>query len=77
MEVNEMEFIIITGLIGAMWTLINLLFWQRIKRIETDVDKNTESENQIKENYIDRFEKVYVKLNEMEINIIKHINDRN
>jgi len=76
MEVNEMEFIIITGLIGAMWTLINLLFWQRIKRIETDVDKNTESENQIKENYIDRFEKVYVKLNEMEINIIKHINDR-
>jgi len=77
MEVNEMEFLIITGLIGAMWTLINLLFWQRIKRIETDVDKNTESGNQIRNNYIDRFEKVYVKLNEMEINIIKHINDRN
>ena len=77
MAINEMGFIITIGLIGAMWTLINLLFWQRIKRIETDVDKNTESENQIKENYIDRFEKVYARLNEMEINIIKHINDRN
>ena len=67
--VNENIGIILGGLLG----MINFLFWNRIRRIEKDIEANKTLCGMIEHNYLDRFEKLNEKLNEVEKNIIKEI----
>ena len=67
--VNENIGIILGGLLG----MINFLFWNRIRRIEKDIEGNVKRSNLIEHNYLDRFEKLNDKLNEVEKNIIREI----
>lgn len=60
---------IISGLFG----LVNLLFWNRIKRIEKDVDEAKKKSSSIEKNYLSRFEELHLKLSEVEKNIIREI----
>ena len=53
--------------------MINFLFWNRIRRIEKDIEENKTLCGMIEHNYLDRFEKLNEKLNEVEKNIIKEI----
>ena len=64
---------IIIGVVGALWGLVNFLFWSRIKRIEKDIERSLKKSDIIEHNYLDRFEKINNKLNEVEKNIIKEI----
>ena len=64
---------VVVGVMGVLWGLVNFLFWSRIKRIEKDIDENKKLCKTIEHNYLDRFEKLNEKLNEVEKNIIKEI----
>jgi hypothetical protein len=44
--------------IGILWTLVNVLFWTRINKIEKDIVSNDEKSEKIESNYLERFEKV-------------------
>jgi len=59
--------------IGALASLVNFLFWSRIKRIEKDVDETKKKSSSIEKNYLSRFEELHNKLSEVEKNIIKEI----
>ena len=61
--------IILGGLLG----MINFLFWNRIRRIERDIEGNKKLCSVIEHNYLDRFEKLNEKLNDVEKNIIREI----
>ena len=54
-------------------SLVNMLFWSRIKRIEKDVDETKKKSSSIEKNYLSRFEALHDKLSEVEKNIIKEI----
>jgi len=60
-------------IIGGLLSLVNFLFWARIKRIEKDVDETKKKSNSIEKNYLSRFEELHNKLSEVEKNIIKEI----
>ena len=60
-------------IIGGLLSLVNFLFWSRIKRIEKDLEDEREKSSSIEKNYISRFEELHSKLNEVEKNIIKEI----
>lgn len=67
---HENTFIwIISGLVS----LVNFLFWARIKRIEKDVDEAKKKSSSIEKNYLSRFEVLHNKLSEVEKNIIREI----
>ena len=67
---HENTFIwIISGLVS----LVNFLFWSRIKRIEKDVDETKNKSATIEKNYLSRFEELHNKLSEVEKNIIREI----
>ena len=67
---SENTFIwIISGLVS----LVNFLFWSRIKRIEKDVDETKKKSSSIEKNYLTRFEDLHNKLSEVEKNIIREI----
>ena len=67
---SENTFIwIISGLVS----LVNFLFWSRIKRIEKDVDETKKKSFSIEKNYLSRFEDLHNKLSEVEKNIIREI----
>lgn len=61
------------GVIGGLFSLVNLLFWNRIKRIEKDLDEEKNKSSSIEKNYIARFTELHSKLNEVEKNIIREI----
>jgi hypothetical protein len=61
------------GIIGGLFSLVNLLFWNRIKRIEKDLEDEKKKSCSIEKNYIARFAELHSKLNEVEKNIIKEI----
>jgi len=42
-------------LIGGLLSLVNLLFWSRIKRIEKDIDEVKQKSFSIEKNYLSRF----------------------
>lgn len=44
--------------IGVLWTVTNILFWARMKKIEKDIVKNDKKSDKIEDNYLDRFERV-------------------
>jgi hypothetical protein len=60
-------------LIGGLLSLVNFLFWSRIKRIEKDVEETKQKSSSIEKNYLSRFEDLHNKLSEVEKNIIKEI----
>ena len=60
-------------IIGGLLSLVNFLFWSRIKRIEKDLDDEKKKSSSIEKNYISRFEELHSKLNEVEKNIIREI----
>jgi hypothetical protein len=60
-------------IIGGLLSLVNFLFWSRIKRIEKDVDETKKKSYSIEKNYLTRFEDLHKKLSEVEKNIIKEI----
>jgi hypothetical protein len=60
-------------IIGGLFSLVNLLFWNRIKRIEKDLEEEKRKSSSIEKNYISRFEELHSKLNEVEKNIIREI----
>ena len=67
---NEKIYICI---IGGLVSLVNFLFWSRIKRIEKDVDETKNKSVTIEKNYLSRFEELHNKLSEVEKNIIREI----
>ena len=60
-------------IIGGLLSLVNFLFWSRIKRIEKDVDETKKKSSSIEKNYLSRFEDLHDKLSEVEKNIIREI----
>jgi hypothetical protein len=60
-------------IIGGLLSLVNFLFWSRIKRIEKDVDEAKKKSSAIEKNYLSRFEELHNKLSEVEKNIIREI----
>jgi hypothetical protein len=60
-------------IIGGLLSLVNFLFWSRIKRIEKDVDEAKKKSTSIEKNYLSRFEDLHNKLSEVEKNIIREI----
>ena len=60
-------------IIGGLLGLLNMLFWNRIKRIEKDVDEVKKKSYLIEKNYLSRFEDLYNKLGEVEKNIVREI----
>jgi tRNA U34 2-thiouridine synthase MnmA/TrmU len=60
-------------IIGGLLSLVNFLFWSRIKRIEKDVDEAKKKSYAIEKNYLTRFEELHNKLGEVEKNIIREI----
>jgi hypothetical protein len=60
-------------IIGGLLSLVNFLFWSRIKRIEKDVDEAKKKSSSIERNYLSRFEELHNKLSEVEKNIIREI----
>ena len=60
-------------LIGILLSLVNFLFWSRIRRIEKDVDETKKKSSSIEKNYLSRFEVLHNKLSEVEKNIIREI----
>ncbi len=60
-------------IIGGLLSLVNFLFWSRIKRIEKDVDDTKKKSSAIEKNYLSRFEVLHNKLSEVEKNIIREI----
>lgn len=60
-------------LIGILLSLVNFLFWARIKRIEKDIDEAKKKTSSIEKNYLSRFEDLHNKLSEVEKNIIREI----
>ena len=60
-------------IIGGLLSLVNFLFWSRIKRIEKDVDETKNKSATIEKNYLSRFEELHNKLSEVEKNIIREI----
>lgn len=60
-------------IIGGLLSLVNFLFWSRIKRIEKDVDETKKKSSSIEKNYLSRFEDLHNKLSEVEKNIIREI----
>jgi hypothetical protein len=62
---------VLSGLLG----IVNFLFWGRIKRIEKDIEETKSKSSSIEKNYLNRFEEIHQKLNEVEKNIIKEIYD--
>ena len=59
--------------IGTLWSLVNMLFWNRIQKIETDVKDNSDKMNGIEHNYLDRFAEVNNQIgNVKEQNTIEH-----
>lgn len=60
-------------IIGGLLSLVNFLFWSRIKRIEKDVDETKKKSSAIERNYLSRFEDLHNKLSEVEKNIIREI----
>jgi hypothetical protein len=60
-------------IIGGLLSLVNFLFWSRIKRIEKDVDEAKKKSASIEKNYLSRFEDLHNKLSEVEKNIIREI----
>ena len=60
-------------IIGGLLSLVNFLFWSRIKRIEKDVDETKKKSSAIEKNYLSRFEVLHNKLSEVEKNIIREI----
>ncbi len=60
-------------IIGGLLGLLNMLFWNRIKRIEKDVDELKKKSYSIEKNYLSRFEDLYNKLSEVEKNIVREI----
>ena len=60
-------------IIGGLLSLVNFLFWSRIKRIEKDVDEAKKKSSSIEKNYLSRFEDLHNKLSEVEKNIIREI----
>jgi len=51
-------------IIGGLLSLVNFLFWSRIKRIEKDVDEAKKKSASIEKNYLSRFEDLHNKLSE-------------
>ena len=51
------------GVVGILWSLVNLLFWSRIKRIEKDIEMNNRKTDEIEHNYLDRFEEMNRNIN--------------
>ncbi|MCX6170016.1 MAG: hypothetical protein NTX65_11780 [Ignavibacteriales bacterium] len=66
---DNIFFWVISGLVS----LVNFLFWSRIKRIEKDVDEAKKKSSSIEKNYLSRFEILHNKLSEVEKNIIREI----
>lgn len=60
-------------IIAVLFGLVNFLFWNRIKRIERDIELNKNKSTAIEKNYLIRFEKLNERLNEIEKNIIREI----
>lgn len=60
-------------IIGGLLSLVNFLFWARIKRIEKDVEETKKKSTSIEKNYLSRFEVLHNKLSEVEKNIIREI----
>ena len=60
-------------IIGGLLSLVNFLFWYRIKRIEKDVDEAKKKSSSIEKNYLSRLEDLHNKLSEVEKNIIREI----
>ncbi|MBX3008049.1 MAG: hypothetical protein KF816_08490 [Melioribacteraceae bacterium] len=60
-------------IIGGLLSLVNFLFWSKIKRIEKDVDETKKKTDSIERNYLSRFEELHDKLSEVEKNIIREI----
>ncbi len=60
-------------IIGGLLSLVNFLFWGRIRRIERDIEENKKKTCLIERNYLQRFEDLTNKLSEVEKNIIKEI----
>ncbi len=60
-------------IIGGLLSLVNFLFWSRIKRIEKNVEETKKKSSSIEKNYLSRFEVLHNKLSEVEKNIIREI----
>lgn len=66
---------IIILVFSTMITVINYLFWARIRRIEKDTAENEKEMYKIKVNYLHRFDELKNALTEAEKNIIERIHE--
>ena len=60
-------------IIGGLLSMVNFLFWGRIRRIEKDIEDVKNKSTAIEKNYLTRFEELTNKLSEVEKNIIREI----
>jgi hypothetical protein len=60
-------------LISSLFSIINYLFWARIKRVEKDTSENSLNLAEMQQNYISKFEEIKDALNLTEKNIIEKI----
>jgi len=63
----------IYGAIGTLWSLVSMLFWSRIRRIEKDIEMNNKRCSEIEKNYLSRFEQMNNSINSVkEQNTYEH-----
>jgi hypothetical protein len=65
----------IVFIISSLFTVMNYLFWGRIKRMEKDITENKNEMKQIKELSFDRLEELNETINEAERNILERIHE--
>jgi len=70
-----MKELTVYGALGVLWSLVNFLFWSRIKRIEKDIEMNNQKTDEIEHNYLDRFEEMNRNINCVKEENTKEHND--
>lgn len=62
-------------IVSSLISIINYLFWARIKRIEKDTFGYSQDIEKIKTNYLSRFDEIKTALNQAEKNIIERLHE--
>lgn len=63
-----------TIIIGVIIGVLGYLFRSRLERIERDIEILKKEQQEFKDNYLDRFEKVNKNINDSKLEIMKELN---